>query len=291
MNTATTTTKDLFQLLSAGRPAAEAQARPSVRPRRATSSSLGKKAGRIAVWMLLAACAGAAIANWARQNQGQSLYPIQRPLAHAKPGPAPEAVQRPVMPLEAAAEQAGAEGIELQETQIPMQAEVQAQSQPKGQPQSQPQSQPGRAPAIGPLVAQVAAKAGVHACAARIDTLSQFIAANSDTGAYFFVPPSDPNQRLVSFSYEVQPADARLPTAYASASFAPNQANGCGAIYEAIVYWPKNCKNIAKTQFAQFRPGRSVQKNVLVLENETPTRVFLMPAGTGCVSVKKELVL
>lgn len=141
------------------------------------------------------------------------------------------------------------------------------------------------------MVAQVAANAGVHACAERIDRLSQFIASNADTGAYFFVPPSNPNQRLVSFSYEVQPDDASLPAAYASASFAPNQANGCGAIYEAIVYWPESCNGVARTQFSQFRARRSMQKNVLVLENETPTRVFLMPAGTGCVSVKKELVL
>ena len=78
---------------------------------------------------------------------------------------------------------------------------------------------------------------------------------------------------------------------YASASFAPNQANGCGAIYEAIVYWPQKCDAVATKQFAQFKRGRSLQKDILVLESETPARIFLMPAGSGCLSIKKEVVL
>lgn len=145
-------------------------------------------------------------------------------------------------------------------------------------------------PAPGPI-AQAALKAGVQACAGRIDQVSQFIGTNAKVGAYFFVPPAQPDQRLTSFSYEVQSQSSNAPLAYASASFAPNQANGCGAIYEAVVYWPQKCETLAAKQFAQFRKGRALQKDVLVLESDTPARIFLMPAGSGCVSVKKEIVL
>ena len=156
------------------------------------------------------------------------------------------------------------------------------------------------APAKGPsdaaprpagVVAQAAAKAGVLGCAGRIDQVSQFIGADAKVGAYFFAPPAQPDQRMVSFSYEIQPQAADAPLAYASASFAPNQANGCGAMYEAIVYWPQKCDVVAVKQFAQFRKGRSLQTNILVLESETDARVFLMPAGKGCLSIKKEVVL
>lgn len=153
------------------------------------------------------------------------------------------------------------------------------------------EAQKPQMPAIGAMTAQAAAGLGVLSCAQRIDRLGQYIGANAETGAYFFAPPAQPDQRLVSFSYEVRPEDARLPAAYASASFAPNQANGCGAIYEAVVYWPQDCGTVANREFAQFRAGRSVQKNLLVLENQTPARVFLMPAGQGCLSIKKEIVL
>jgi hypothetical protein len=147
------------------------------------------------------------------------------------------------------------------------------------------------APRATTPIAVAAAKAGVLGCAGRIDQVSQFIGANSKVGAYFFAPPPPTDQRLVSFSYEVQPQTKDAPLAYASASFAPNQANGCGAMYEAVVYWPQNCDAVAAKQFAQLRKGRSLQTNILVLESETPARVFLMPAGRGCVSVKKELVM
>lgn len=153
------------------------------------------------------------------------------------------------------------------------------------------ETQKPQTPAIGAMTAQAAASLGVLSCAQRIDRLGQYIGANAETGAYFFAPPAQPDQRLVSFSYEVRPEDARLPAAYASASFAPNQANGCGAIYEAVVYWPQDCSTVANTEFAQFRAGRSVQKHLQVLENQTPARVFLMQAGQGCLSIKKEIVL
>lgn len=131
-------------------------------------------------------------------------------------------------------------------------------------------------------------RAGVLGCAGRIDQVSQFIGADA-VGAYFFAPPAQPDQRMVSFSYEIQPQAADAPLAYASASFAPNQANGCGAMYEAIVYWLQKCDVVAVKQFAQFRKGRSLQTNILVLESETAARVFLMPAGKGCLSIKKKL--
>ena len=138
-------------------------------------------------------------------------------------------------------------------------------------------------------IAQAALKAGVQACAGRINQVSQFIIGDNPAGAFLFGAPAQPDQRLVAFSFEINPAKG--PLAYASASFAPNQANGCGAEYEAIVYWPQSCDVVAAKQFAGAKKGQVLQKSIQVLEPQSAARIFLMPAGNGCVSIKKETVL
>ena len=154
-------------------------------------------------------------------------------------------------------------------------------------PQEAKQAQ-AQAVAITPIV-QAALNAGVQACLGRIHQVSQFIGSGNQVGAFFFAPPAQPDQHLVSFSYEIRPANG--PLAYASANFAPNQANGCGAEYEAIVYWPKKCKVVAAKQFAELKKGPALQKEIMVLGSASTTRIFLMPAGSGCVSIKKEVIL
>jgi hypothetical protein len=140
-------------------------------------------------------------------------------------------------------------------------------------------------------ITQAAIKSGIQTCAGRINQVTNFIGANSQVGAFLFSTPSQPDQRLVSISMELVNKDKGAPNAYASASFAPNQANGCGAVYDAVVYWPQKCESVAAKRFGEMQKGRKLQNNITVLEGSTPTRVFLMPAGSGCVSIKKEVVL
>jgi hypothetical protein len=92
---------------------------------------------------------------------------------------------------------------------------------------------------------------------------------------------------MVSVSMELLSPDKT--SAYASASFAPNQANGCGAVYEAVIYWPQSCDAVAARQFPQAKKLKALQKSIQSLESG-PAKVFLMPAGSGCVSIKKEIV-
>ena len=138
-------------------------------------------------------------------------------------------------------------------------------------------------------VAQAAINAGAVSCASRINQVSRFISDGSKVGAFFFAPPAPPDQRLLSYSFEIQPPKGQA--IYASTSFAPNQANGCGATYEAITYWPDKCELVAKKQFAELKREGQLQKEITVLVVANLARIFLMPAGNGCVSIKKEVVL
>ncbi|MFN4343210.1 MAG: hypothetical protein ACK4FE_14440 [Azonexus sp.] len=101
-------------------------------------------------------------------------------------------------------------------------------------------------------------------------------------------PPSQPDQRLLPLAMEV-PTEGGV--AYVSAHFAPNQANGCGAAYDAVAYWPQKCDAVAGKQFAALRKVGQLKKDITILDGGPATKVFLMPAGSGCVSIKKEVVL
>lgn len=136
-------------------------------------------------------------------------------------------------------------------------------------------------------VTQAAAKAGVRACLQRIEQFSRFLSSSGQTGVFLFTPPANADQRIFSASMEVL-----LPggQAYASSSFAPVGTEGCGALYETVSWWPNHCAEVARQAFGQLSPGDKLARNIQVLNGADTLRVFLMPAGTGCVSIKKEVV-
>jgi hypothetical protein len=155
-----------------------------------------------------------------------------------------------------------------------------------------PSSAPSPVQAVNPsvhAVTQAAVKAGVLSCASRINQVTNFLAAGSQgTGASLYVPAVDPDRKMISVSLEIQ--NANMTSAYASASFAPNQANGCGAIYEAVAYWNMKCGDVAAKQFAGLKKIGAMNKEITILDGGPELRVFLMPAGGGCISIKNEAV-
>lgn len=129
---------------------------------------------------------------------------------------------------------------------------------------------------------------GVLSCASRINSMTNFLGNNAQVGAFLFIPSKDPDQHLVSSSLEI--IDKQKQLIYASSSFAPNQMNGCGAVYDAVMWSPKSCKEVAKSQFPNKEIADVLKKNISMLDLGPGIRVFLMPAGQGCVSIKKEVV-
>jgi len=141
-------------------------------------------------------------------------------------------------------------------------------------------------------VTQAAVQLGAFACASRINQVSNFLGFNAQAGALIMMAPSQPDQRLIPLAMEVLPDDpANASSAYVSATFAPNQANGCGAAYDAVIYWPINCDAVAAKQFPSLKRAGQLKTSITVLDGGPVTKVFLMPAGSGCVSIKKEVVL
>jgi hypothetical protein len=153
-----------------------------------------------------------------------------------------------------------------------------------------PAAQPPQAanPSINP-VTQGAVNAGVLACAGRINDIMNFLGAGSqEMRARIFPPAVDPDRRMTAISLEIRAQNT--PTVYVGAAFAPNQANGCGATYEAVAYWSMTCDNVATKQFALLRQSGALGKEITVLDGGPALAVFLMPAGAGCISIKREVV-
>jgi uncharacterized protein (UPF0333 family) len=149
------------------------------------------------------------------------------------------------------------------------------------------QTSASQAPATNNIT-QAAMKAGVNSCAGRINQITNFLLTGSQgAGATLFLPDDYPDKQLFSASIEIP---LKGNTAYASVSFAPNQAGGCNGMYETVIYWPQNCAQVAEKQFSSFQKTNALSKTIAVRESGTTAKVFLMPAGTGCVSIKKEII-
>jgi len=152
---------------------------------------------------------------------------------------------------------------------------------------AQQQIQTGN-PSVNPIT-QAVVKGGALQCASRVNQVTNFLISGSQgMGAHLYVPAIEPDRKMVSVSLEIQ--NENVPFAFASASFAPNQANGCGAMYEAVAYWNMKCDDVASKQFTGLKKVGSLRKEIIALDGGPVVKVFLMPAGSGCVSIKKEVV-
>jgi hypothetical protein len=153
-------------------------------------------------------------------------------------------------------------------------------------PAAEPQPAPNRGPNA---ITLAAAQRGALSCASRIEQVTNYLGAGTQGGALLMVTPQSPDRQLISLAMELP-----LPTgasAYGTASFAPGQANGCGATFDSVSYWPSACAAVASQQFAQLKPSRALRKDITVLDGGPAMKVFLMAAGEGCVAIKKEIVL
>ena len=144
------------------------------------------------------------------------------------------------------------------------------------------------APSGPNAVTRAAVGQNILKCASRVEQVSNFLGYGANAGALLMAAPQDGDNRIAPLLMEAPTPDG---VAYVSATFAPNQSNGCGATYDAVMYWPKSCDAVASQQFDKLRRVGMLKKDITVLDGGAATKVFLMPAGSGCVSIKKEIVL
>ena len=144
---------------------------------------------------------------------------------------------------------------------------------------------PTPAAAPNPLTAALQ-QAGVGRCTQQIQKVTDFLTSKSRMGSMVFPMAAKPDDSLISISSEI--ATGTVLT-YAGASFAP-RADGCSAVYEQVSHWQNTCDEVLAAQYAGFKAMGVLQQRIKVYYNNPSTRVMLVPAGTGCVVIKKEIV-
>ncbi|MEW6076188.1 MAG: hypothetical protein AB1724_00060 [Thermodesulfobacteriota bacterium] len=138
----------------------------------------------------------------------------------------------------------------------------------------------------GPAVNSITQQAvgmGVLSSAGRINQVVNFLTAGNQSGAFLFPVHPLPDQHVFSTSLEVVRPDKSM--CYASASFFPNQ----DAVYDTVEYVDRSPQDMEKIVFKDLK-RIGVLKNDIVLLDGGTLKIFLMPAGKGCVVIKKEVV-
>lgn len=130
-------------------------------------------------------------------------------------------------------------------------------------------------------------KNGVRRCLKRVGQVTDFLSSGSKTGMFLFSPNEEPDNRMLSTSMEIASANV---LSYASSSFHPRGDSDCAGVYEAITYWQDNCDTVATQAYGKLRQSGVIQTHIRVLDGGPAMRVFLMPAGPGCVAIKKEVL-
>ena len=124
---------------------------------------------------------------------------------------------------------------------------------------------------------------GILSCVSRINQVASFLTTNVKSGVYIFSPKEQPDKHIFSTSFELlRPDDSTL---YASASFFPNQ----DAVYDTVEYVNIGCRELEKTVFKNLKRVNVLKKNIVLLDGGK-VKVFLMPAGSGTVVIKKEVI-
>lgn len=141
-------------------------------------------------------------------------------------------------------------------------------------------------PPVNP-VTQAAVQAGVLTCVGRINQVVTFLTANSKSAAFLFVPQRQPDQCIFSVSLGME--GEKTTNKYASASFAPTTNGQVSAVYDSVEYVALSPAEVETKTFKDLKRKGNLGKDIVVLDGGT-VAVFLMPAGSGCIIIKKEVV-
>lgn len=138
------------------------------------------------------------------------------------------------------------------------------------------------------FLAQAAVNAGLRTCKPLADRVNRYLIAEGQSSGLLSAAPENANMRIFSSTIEIESRQGT--TTYASTTYAPYADAGCGVAYDAVTYWKESCAEVASTALKQLRPVGTLGNKINMLDGGPAMRMFLMPAGSGCVQIKKEIL-
>lgn len=136
-------------------------------------------------------------------------------------------------------------------------------------------------------LAQAVQDAGLQSCKPLSDQVTRYLIGNSKSAGMLLAAPDNANARIATTSIEIENAQSLT---YASATYAPYGAAGCGVAYDAVTYWAESCTEVSKRLLNDLKPMGTLGNKLVMLDGGPAMRMYLMPAGAGCVQIKKEVV-
>jgi len=134
-------------------------------------------------------------------------------------------------------------------------------------------------------LSQATQTAGIQTCRTLTDQTHRFLIAGNISSGVVFAAPEKPNARVFSTATEIQNNQS---VTYASANFSPYGDTGCGVAYDAVTYWKESCADV--TTKLNMKSIGLLGNKISMLDGGPTMRMFLMPAGSGCVQIKKEVL-
>ena len=153
-------------------------------------------------------------------------------------------------------------------------------------PQKQVPIKPASPQANFNSIALAANQRGVIKCANTINAVTNYLGFNDRAGAVLTPDLNSPDVKPTSVVMEI-PIQANN-SAIVTATFSPT-ATSCQASYDAVIYWDFSCNDVIKKQFSTLKFIRKLKENVIQLEGPN-INFYLMSAGKGCISLKRESV-
>lgn len=140
------------------------------------------------------------------------------------------------------------------------------------------------------ILPKASAQAGIATCQSRISQITSFVTGSTRNGALLFAAPAEPDKKQFSISLELLNQASNAPS-YITTHFSPLADGTCSGSYEAITYWTTSCQEVAKKVFSEFKPAlRPLHQQITILGEGPSARIFLLPASTGCIAIKKEIL-
>ena len=140
-----------------------------------------------------------------------------------------------------------------------------------------------------PAPARLAAalsRAGIKRCAPIVQRVAEFLWENGDAGFQLKLLGADADTSSVVVTLESNHPTLGT-TRYATILVAPKET--CSGYYEQTIFWAAACPVVKQSNFANFPNTAPLLRNIQASAASPTVSLYLMPAGAGCVSIKKEI--
>jgi hypothetical protein len=145
------------------------------------------------------------------------------------------------------------------------------------------------ASAAGPVnpVAVLAGQLNASRCFNMARQVGEQVVGPNQSAGVVMAASSGADQSLFSTSIETRDG---VGTHFVSAFLTPNARGGCDGGYDDVRYWTKTCDQLLMEEMRGLGAMRPLGPDIGTIVAGPNQHVYLMAAGPGCVSIRKELL-